>query len=662
MRRHNPEHLRWLTKILFVFLVIFAVVFCNDAQRVAAVAQGDGRLIYGEGTVVTPRTRSLTGTTWSTEASLTTAGAAVRYTITRGAPTRDELIAGVVNASGLLTIYRWNGTTWSSEWTVTTGLGATPRFDIAYEQSSGRALVVYSGNVVTTNELRYRIWNGTSWTAAANLDAQQTSNIVQSIRLASRSGTNEIALAWGDTVSDLSANYWDGSNSVWKTEPAATLEIDLTTRGGNPMATRNFDLIFESSSGELMVAWGNDVVDDLKYVTRTAGVNGTWGSVTTNTSFGKQPLDIQLAAEPGTDYIAYANMSDFDALGGADGTEAAIWSGGAWVNINLHDATVSASASSLVRTSVTWMKSGAQSRAVVVYDDNAAAGVDWLFFNKNTLAWSATQTDYTAAPAPSATGAAGSINIYTNPYNSAEATYMTVDGGSDIFSKKLVFDGTNFTWSSIEGGAALETTVSNKNGWAASFAYHAYVPPAGSLGVDIVDAAGTTVASPSLAMSGTSSSGACQTSTGTLGVSAQKIRTTNTTATPGWSLSIAATGGVTANWSSGTATYDFNDATGSPAGCADGADADSLAGQLSINPSAGTVTPQAGCTNTGVSLGSSAAFAQGTTDSITIASASASAQTNCYWDITGLALSQQIPALQAAGSYSLNMTLTVVAN
>jgi hypothetical protein len=182
------------------------------------------------------------------------------------------------------------------------------------------------------------------------------------------------------------------------------------------------------------------------------------------------------------------------------------------------------------------------------------------------------------------------------------------------------------------------------------------------LTVDIVDATGASVGSPSVTMSALAASGDCQTSTGTFGASSQKVRITNTTATAAWSLSIAATGGATANWSSGTATYDFNDGGGSPAGCADGGDADSLAGQMTVNASGGTITPQTTCSTTGLTLGSSSAFAQGTTDSITLLSASGSARVGCYWDLTGVSLSQKIPSLQAAGSYSLGMTLTIVAS
>ncbi len=183
----------------------------------------------------------------------------------------------------------------------------------------------------------------------------------------------------------------------------------------------------------------------------------------------------------------------------------------------------------------------------------------------------------------------------------------------------------------------------------------------GALGVDIVDSGGASVANPTVSMSALTIGFDCQTSTGTLGTSSQRIRVTNTTTTPGWTVAIAATAGATATWTSGGNTFDFNDGSGTPAGCADGGDADAVAGRMTLDPSVGTSSPQSGCNNTGITLGPSTPFAQGVTDSITLISASVSAGTNCYWDLTGVSVSQTIPIQQAAGTYTLNLTVTVTA-
>ncbi len=184
----------------------------------------------------------------------------------------------------------------------------------------------------------------------------------------------------------------------------------------------------------------------------------------------------------------------------------------------------------------------------------------------------------------------------------------------------------------------------------------------GSLSVDIVNSSGVSVVSPSVSMSSLTIGFDCNTSTGSLGTSSERIRVNNTTGSPQWTVAIAATSGATSTWASGGNTFDFNDGSGTPAGCADGADADTRPGRMTLNPSAGTSSPQSGCSNTGITLGSSSSFAQGTTDSITLISASSGANTICYWDLTGVSVSQTIPIQQATGTYTINLTLTVTAS
>jgi hypothetical protein len=210
------------------------------------------------------------------------------------------------------------------------------------------------------------------------------------------------------------------------------------------------------------------------------------------------------------------------------------------------------------------------------------------------------------------------------------------------------------------GGNQTETNTSGGTYYYASW----NEPNYGNLNLDIVDGSDQSVASPSFAMSTLGYNFNCTNITGSLGSASQKIRVSNLTTTPGWSASIAATAGNTDLWrnTGDTEQYDFNDPLGTPNGCTDGPDADSEAGQLTINPSAGTITPETGCTNSNVSLGSSSSFNQGTTDSLQLISATSSANSDCIWDITGINLSQYVPAEQPIGTYDINLTITIIAN
>ena len=133
---------------------------------------------------------------------------------------------------------------------------------------------------------------------------------------------------------------------------------------------------------------------------------------------------------------------------------------------------------------------------------------------------------------------------------------------------------------------------------------------AGTISVDIVDAGYATVGSPSVTMPAKTFSFSCSTSTGTFGTVSQVIYIKNPDAADnGWTVSLAGSA-TTAVWDSAGTDYDFNDAGGS--GCTDGADADSLGGQMTVDPSGGVLSTGAcaTCAATNVSKGTSASFVE----------------------------------------------------
>lgn len=169
---------------------------------------------------------------------------------------------------------------------------------------------------------------------------------------------------------------------------------------------------------------------------------------------------------------------------------------------------------------------------------------------------------------------------------------------------------------------------------------------AGVLSTDVRDASNQVVASPSFGMSAVTVSTSGQTSTGTLGTSSQRLSVDNPGgANSGWTLALNATMPGTGTWTSGSNTYAYNGT--------------STTGQLTVDPSAGTITPVTGSA-TGLTKGTSAAFS-GTTP-ITLMTAAAASDDIWNGYLTGVSLSQTIPAAQPSGAYSINMTQTVTAS
>lgn len=166
----------------------------------------------------------------------------------------------------------------------------------------------------------------------------------------------------------------------------------------------------------------------------------------------------------------------------------------------------------------------------------------------------------------------------------------------------------------------------------------------GTLSTSIRDAGGAIVASPSFTLSGVNVSTAQQTTTGTFGSDSQRITVDNPGgADGGWTLSLAATGGETATWTNGSATYAFNGTAS--------------AGQLTIDASIGTLTPTGTNTATGITKGTSTAFSGATPVTILTAASGSEDIWNGY--ITGIGVSQTIPASQPTGTYTISLTQTV---
>lgn len=186
---------------------------------------------------------------------------------------------------------------------------------------------------------------------------------------------------------------------------------------------------------------------------------------------------------------------------------------------------------------------------------------------------------------------------------------------------------------------------------------------AGTLTTDIADAAHTSVPSPSVTMTTGNVGFSCTSSSGTLGTNTARLYMSNAgAANLGWTLTIAATNGTTSKRADAgdNAHYDFNDAATS--GCSDGADTDTYAGQLRVDPSVSTLTTDCqSCTTASISKGASAAFQEGTTDSITLLNAGAASDDIWRGYLTGVGLTQAIPASTEPGSYSLGLTLTATA-
>lgn len=190
------------------------------------------------------------------------------------------------------------------------------------------------------------------------------------------------------------------------------------------------------------------------------------------------------------------------------------------------------------------------------------------------------------------------------------------------------------------------------------------LPPLGTLSVGFINNQGLVINNPTFDFTSLLPLSTCQTSQAVFGsASGNRLQIRRDGYIPtGWSVSIAPADGVTALWDNGAGGYyDFNDPSGSPAGCVNGLDGDLFAGQLSI--ARGTTQMTTNCSLAGLSynLGTTS-FSSGSTDAITLVNAAATTQSNsCWYNLFNTNLNQTIPASQTPGTYSLDMVVTITA-
>ena len=181
----------------------------------------------------------------------------------------------------------------------------------------------------------------------------------------------------------------------------------------------------------------------------------------------------------------------------------------------------------------------------------------------------------------------------------------------------------------------------------------------GSLDIRFADAADTTLTNPTTVFSAAMTSRTASTTTAKLSNnSSQQLEVANSLSTTGWSVSLAATGGSTAKWTQtgDAANYAFNSTNTDQ-------------GQLSVDLSSSAFTASGSmplgqaCTTAGLSYGAGGAFVAGTAsaNAITLATASSSSGLTCLFKLQDISLKQTIPAYQKPGTYTLPVTVTVVA-
>lgn len=427
----------------------------------------DGLIVYGRGTSINPsyRTYNTLLNVFGVQLTMPAVVGSPRNFVIRTSPTKNEAIAGMLSTDGKLYVNCFDGTNWTQDWSVVIGVGTTRTrpFDIAYENTSGKAVVLYSTNVATTNELNFRTKLGTSacgganWSGATAFNPVRTTAAVSWVKMTSNPtvGNNLIAATWVDWQKDLSGAIWNGTTFGNEMISVGETKIEAINTGVSFPDVESFDLAYESLSGDLMTIWGTSTgtnrINGVRYRLCTGNSSTcTWGNVTTPPTFADDATNLDLSANPNSDEMVFASIGN----AGSD-LQVGYWSGSAWTNTANRDTSTRIPLAGTKLVATGWLNSGATKRSIVVYNDSRTTNIGWYVGNGGVFTL---QTDVGVTPVFA--NPQKWYEIAINPKSKDQLMFTLSDTGADLFAKRLTMTSVPaFTWTASDGSTQVEPNL-----------------------------------------------------------------------------------------------------------------------------------------------------------------------------------------------------------
>jgi hypothetical protein len=289
----------------------------------------------GTNLVNSPKTRLWTGASWSSpEEEMDSAGNNVRWVRVAFCPISlryYEKIVVTLSSDAFLDAYVWNG----SSWRVTSNIGQVnsaadtyQSFDLAYENTSGKAILVYAvSSSNASRDLAYRIWDGSNWSEERYMDdtGHASSINYRWVELESNpvNGSNEIALMGVDQT-DGHCNGWIWNGSLWGN--FQELENSLSSVRGYKL----MGLAYEQISGKAMFIWAY-----ANYVKSREWNGSNWGNELPAINLGTQNVRwVSVKTDPATNQLLAITID------GGSQLSSIFWNETTWDTPTIHDTTV----------------------------------------------------------------------------------------------------------------------------------------------------------------------------------------------------------------------------------------------------------------------------------------------------------------------------------
>lgn len=258
--------------------------------------------------------------TWGGATAMSDVGAEPYWVMMKSCPTRDEKIAVTQCQAKDINIQVYDGCAWGAATEVCEDVeyDLSRNVDVAYEQVSGDALVVYWDKAAA--DMGYVTWDGTTLSGETNF-GEPGDKRTRWVTLYPNPTSNEIIAVTRNDDAKTHAITWDGS--AWE---AGWTELGSTSK---KKEYEGYALAYESLSGDALVVYDEDATTP-RYQTWNGA---SWSGESDCPDIVKKAYYIRMAADPSSDEIICATLDEDHDI------NVFVWNGSGWgATLEIEDA------------------------------------------------------------------------------------------------------------------------------------------------------------------------------------------------------------------------------------------------------------------------------------------------------------------------------------
>jgi len=435
--------------LLFLWISVFFLAisfFFSIGHARAALSVDDVHVVFGSGTSPTLLTREWNAdSSWSSVESGPTASATVNWVVSALSPTAAEELVLTQASSSATTVryilHKYTDSSWSFEWATSTPTitnNARRGADVAYEELSGDALVVFVNQGVTQSDynLYYRARTNGVWSTDTKVFATPPgASTAQWVELVSSPVSDEIALVYADQNEALYYVLWNGSSFDQATKTTLVASYNLSR-----VDTKSFDAEYETTTGDFMVAWLTN--SGISYAARENGTT-TFSSGVVQSAGGPNNVYLDVASHPASSSIALVAVLN---NGSATSVWGSVWTGSVWTGKTDIDAQSGGPGLGDFNAAVHWLADS--DKAILVYEDfGETASTSWAI---------STSAGIFQLQSDVALGKNGMESVSMLPSTDGELLYVFIsDDNRDLWA--ATYDG--LSWTTANGGSPIHTEL-----------------------------------------------------------------------------------------------------------------------------------------------------------------------------------------------------------